>query len=178
MKPELFDWMLASLCAAAAIACASADPGGSEPSGTGGVASVGGVSGASGGASHSGGAAAGVVGGPGATVTCGSNSCKPPSAAISVYACCMADNTCGGAIPAGAAPGLDFGGAATSPCLTLAPGKPDASCKSYKSSFGVTLPGCCGSDHVCGVDLSVAGLGCNNVAAIASDAPAPVACSG
>ena len=35
-----------------------------------------------------------------------------------------------------AAPGLDFGGVQTSPCLTLAPEKADPSCQAYKSSLG------------------------------------------
>ena len=199
MKFEIREWAIGPICVAV-VACSSPDHGASEAGGaeshshSGGVTSAGAET-SSGGAMSSGGVASGgaagatgasrggamgtgIVGAPGATVTCGVKTCKPPSSAIKVYACCMPDDSCGGAIPAGAAPGLEFGGAATSPCLTLDPGKSDASCKSYKSSFGVTLAGCCGIDHMCGVDLSVAGLGCNNVSAIASDAPAPVACGG
>jgi len=51
----------------------------------------------------------------------------------------MPDNTRGGAIPAHAAPGLDFGGVQTSPCLTLDPEKADPSCQAYKSSLGARL---------------------------------------
>lgn len=174
MKSELLNLVIVSI-GAAAFACASADPG--DPSdATGGVTSAGGAGSANVGANHGGSTSAGIVGGPGATVTCGTKPCSPPSASIKLYACCMPDDACGGAIPAGSVPGADFGGAATSPCLTLDPGSPDTSCQSYKSSFGVTLPGCCGVDRTCGVDLSVVGLGCNNISAIASDAGPPAPC--
>jgi len=41
--------------------------------------------------------------------------------------------------------------------------------------MGFALTGCCTKSKICGVDLSVAGLGCNSLSALAALAPAGAA---
>ena len=128
-------------------------------------------------------------------VKCGSKMCTAPAGAMVMnVACCLPDDSCGAkpdlsslgmglgmSVPTGAA------GDATGGCLDVAPGKPDTSCPS-QSIMGFALAGCCSKAGVCGVDLSVGGLGCNSISALgalaslagggAMDAGAPIACGG
>jgi hypothetical protein len=104
-------------------------------------------------------------------VQCGSMMCNPPaSTAIPLAACCLSDNTCGASF--GAAAGAMFGGGgdAGAACLDTAPGTPDTACPT-QTMMGFALPGCCTAGGLCGIDLSMAGLGCNSLASLAALAP-------
>ena len=121
-------------------------------------------------------------------VQCGSTTCNPPSGSpvTALSACCLPDNSCGGTFGAGLGM-FGGGGDAGAPCLSTSPGTPDTSCPS-QSAMGFSLPGCCTAAGMCGIDLSMAGLGCNSASALAALAPpgtvpasdggAPQACSG
>jgi hypothetical protein len=121
-------------------------------------------------------------------VQCGSTTCNPPSgSAVPLSACCLPDNSCGGTFGGAALGMFGGGGDAGAPCLSTSPGTPDTSCPS-QSAMGFALAGCCTAAGVCGIDLSMAGLGCNSASALAALAPpgtvpasdggAPQACSG
>ena len=56
-------------------------------------------------------------------------------------------------------------------CLDTSAGTPDNNCPS-QSAMGFNLTGCCTASGFCGLDLSLAGLGCNSLSALASMAPA------
>jgi hypothetical protein len=111
----------------------------------------------------------------GQPIMCGSMTCNPPAGAsglpISISACCLPDNSCGGSFAA-------LGGS----CLYVVAGTPDPSCPST-SIAGMTLNGCCSPAGVCGVDLSLAGLGCNSASALGAlagggDSGPPQPCGG
>lgn len=121
------------------------------------------------------------------SVQCGGMTCSPPSSvAFPLTACCLPDNGCGASFGAGAAMFGGGGGDAGSICLDTSPGTPDTACPS-QTTMGVSLPGCCTTGGMCGIDLSMAGLGCNSLSALASlvpggamgggDAGAPQSCS-
>jgi hypothetical protein len=95
---------------------------------------------------------------------CGALTCDSPALGMSigVTACCLVDGGCGASL--GAA-----GGAAS--CLDTAPGTADPSCPSAAPK-GFTLVGCCSVTGFCGVDLSVVGIGCVPVSAVAAMATA------
>jgi hypothetical protein len=119
---------------------------------TGGVGGSGGSTGGTGGSAGKGGAAgSGGTGVPG-TIRCGTSICAPitGSPAGTLQPCCPMDtpNACGGISP--------FGG-----CLTNTPGMPDMRCPSV-AVMGFPLGGCCRPNGMCGVDLQVIGLGCND----------------
>lgn len=107
----------------------------------------------------------------GQSVTCGSKTCTAPAGGmVQNNACCLPDNSCG-AFPDLSSVG-GFGAAAPSPagdaggaCLDVTPGTPDPSCPS-QSVMGFSLAGCCSKAGVCGVDLSIGGLGCNPLSAL------------
>jgi hypothetical protein len=106
-----------------------------------------------------------------APIQCGSMTCNPPSGtAFPLSACCLPDNGCGASFGGAAAAMFGGGGDAGAICLNTSPGTPDPSCPS-QTTMGFALPGCCATGGVCGVDLSMAGLGCNSLAALASLAP-------
>ena len=134
-------------------------------------------------------------GSAGPPVTCGSTTCQAPSGLLPLAACCMPDNSCGGTFSAGGLGGFAsmFGGGAAFdagafdasafgdasllgdggiPCLALTAGTQDPACTSL-SVFGMTLAGCCTTANVCGNDLSLIGLGCNSLAALAGGAAGP-----
>jgi hypothetical protein len=139
----------------------------------------------------------------GQSVTCGSKTCTAPAGGmIQNNACCLPDNSCG-AFPDLSSLG-GFGGGGVSPppsgddgggggCLDVSPGTPDPSCPS-QTIMGFPLTGCCSKAGVCGVDLSMGGLGCNSLSALgplaslgglgggapmdAGPPPAPQACGG
>jgi hypothetical protein len=126
------------------------------------------------------------------SVQCGGMTCNPPSSvAFPLSACCLPDNGCGASFGAGATMfGGGGGGDAGSICLDTSPGTPDTACPS-QTAMGFSLPGCCTTGGMCGIDLSMAGLGCNSLSALAAlvppgtpgaggdagDAGAPQACS-
>ena len=128
----------------------------------------------------------------GKSVTCGSKTCTPPAGGmVPNNACCLPDNSCG-AFPDLSAIGMGLPGmGAQAPgdsggggCLDVTPGTPDPSCPS-QMVMGFSLMGCCSTAGVCGVDLSIGGLGCNSLAALgglgggpAMDAGPPQACGG
>ena len=85
-------------------------------------------------------------------------------AGFSLSACCLSDGGCGagfGGLPIGGA-GPDGG----APCIDTSAGTPDPSCPSM--SLIINLAGCCSNAHVCGVDLSILGLGCNSTSLFGS----------
>jgi hypothetical protein len=105
-------------------------------------------------------------------VTCGAMACTVPAGGpVMLTACCLADNTCGASLDLAAMgvsiPGADGGGAIG--CLDTSPGPRDPSCPS-QTEMGVALAGCCSKAGTCGVDLSIAGLGCNSFAGLGGGA--------
>jgi hypothetical protein len=72
-----------------------------------------------------------------------------------------------GGFDASALSGFDAGAI----CLDTSAGTPDNNCPS-QSAMGFNLTGCCTASGFCGLDLSLAGLGCNSLSALASMAPA------
>jgi hypothetical protein len=120
------------------------------------------------------------AGGPNAQpITCGSMTCSPRSGGmLPLSPCCLSDNGCGASLGAAIPGGTGDGG---SPCLNTAAGSPDPSCPS-QTIMGMPLTGCCSVIGVCGVDLSLVGLGCNSLSALGPfvmvDAGAPQPCSG
>jgi hypothetical protein len=106
-----------------------------------------------------------------AAIQCGSMMCSAPSSAlVPLSPCCLADNGCGANF--GAAGAAMFGGAADAGalCLDTAPGTPNSSCPS-QTAMGFALAGCCTAGGLCGIDLSMIGLGCNAGAGLAALAP-------
>jgi hypothetical protein len=132
-------------------------------------------------------------------IQCGSLTCNAPTGGVvPLVPCCLPNGKCGGTFGAAAAASFDasafadsgfdasaFGDAgfdAGSLCFDTSPATADPSCPS-ESAMGFALTGCCTSGGVCGVDLSVAGLGCNSLSGLGAFAPAgdgaatvPVAC--
>jgi hypothetical protein len=93
------------------------------------------------------------------TVMCGGTMCVPPSGGmIPLTACCLPNGGCGASFGNLLGGGGDGGGT----CISTAPGTMDPSCPA-QSAMGMMLPACCSAAGVCGVDLSVAGLGCNSL---------------
>jgi hypothetical protein len=117
-------------------------------------------------------------------IQCGSMTCSAPAGMVPLSPCCLPDNGCGATFGAAALMMFDAGNVdAGSLCLDTAPGVPDTSCPS-QTTMGFTLLGCCAGSGVCGVDLSVAGLGCNSLSVFGAFAPpgdgsvsAPQACA-
>ena len=125
---------------------------------TGGVGGVGGSTGGVGGAGGSTGGVGG-VGGKGGTggagaIMCGASICRPISNTPlgTLPPCCPPDtaNECGAIVVM-----------AGSACFTATPGVADPRCPAVQVS-PVSLPGCCRPNGMCGVDVSVIGLGCND----------------
>jgi hypothetical protein len=129
-------------------------------------------------------------------IMCGSATCSAPAGALlPLSPCCLPDNSCGATFGSAAlamfdagafdASGLDID--AGSLCFDTAPGTPDTACPS-QSAMGYTLAGCCARSGVCGIDLALAGLGCDSLSALGALAPggaagdaaisAPQACGG
>lgn len=125
-------------------------------------------------------------------IQCGSLTCSAPAGALPLQPCCLPDNTCGATFGAAAfsmfdasafdASGFDASGFdASALCFDTSAGTPDMTCPS-QTAMGFALAGCCTAGGVCGLDLSVAGLGCNSLSALAMFAPgdgavsAPQAC--
>jgi hypothetical protein len=95
-------------------------------------------------------------------VTCGSMTCVPPTGGmIPLGACCLPDDGCGASIGA-VLTGIEDGG---NSCINTAIGSPDPSCPA-QSIMGMSLPACCSADGICGVNLSVLGLGCNSLSVL------------
>jgi hypothetical protein len=131
----------------------------------------------------------------GKSATCGSKTCTAPAGGmVPNNACCLPDNSCGAfpdlsaigmGLPGMGAPAPGDGGGGG--CLDVTPGTPDPSCPS-QMVMGFPLMGCCSRAGVCGLDLSIGGLGCNSLAALgglgglgggpAMDAGEPQACGG
>jgi hypothetical protein len=117
----------------------------------------------------------GSSGPPPASITCGTTTCNAPTGGmIPLAACCLGDNGCGAmfdlsAIGMGGGAGAMGGG-----CLDPSPGTADPSCPS-QMVMGFSLTGCCSKAGLCGVDLSMAGLGCNSFAALPGFGMAPPA---
>ena len=100
-------------------------------------------------------------------VTCGSTTCIPPTGGmIPLGACCLPNDRCGASIGAVLA-GVGDGG---SSCIDTAAGSPDPSCPA-QSIMGMSLLACCSAGGVCGVDLSVLGLGCNSLSVLGALVP-------
>ena len=107
--------------------------------------------------------------GPAAPVMCGGKTCTAPQGGlIPNIACCLPDNSCG-AMPdlSGFGMGVPSGGGT---CLDLTPGTPDPSCPS-RDAMGFPLAGCCSKAGVCGLDLSMGGLGCNAITGLSGLSP-------
>jgi hypothetical protein len=84
---------------------------------------------------------------------CGSMMCVPPSGGMfPLTACCLPGGGCGASFGS-------MGGDAGPACISTAAGTPDPSCPASASAMG--MPSCCSATGVCGVDLSMLGLGCN-----------------
>lgn len=114
--------------------------------------------------------------GGGMSVQCGSTTCSPPAAgaAVSLAACCLPDGGCGASF--GMSPLADPEGGAAA-CLDTDPGTLDPSCPST-TTMGFHMQGCCSVAGVCGVDLSIIGLGCiSSIPGLAmADAGPPLPC--
>ena len=127
--------------------------------------STGGVGGSGGSTGGSGGSTGGVGGGAGkggagtggtvppGTIRCGTSICAPIVTGTSIAnlePCCPMDtpNACGGTLPGAG-------------CFTTTPGVPDPRCPSV-TAMGFPIPGCCRPNGMCGVDLRVITLGCND----------------
>lgn len=115
------------------------------------------------------------AGATGTPIMCGNTTCNPPSGGMfPLSACCLPDNGCGATFGAGL--GGVAGGAST--CLDVRAGTSDPSCPS-QSMMGFSLPACCSVEGICGVDLSMAGLGCNSLSGLSFgmiEASAPQPC--
>jgi hypothetical protein len=124
----------------------------------------GGTGGSTGGKGGTGGSTGGKGGAPGADagvrVVCGMSVCGPITSVAGTWPpCCLVDepNACGGFVLG-------------TVCLSSTPGTADASCPSV-SVMGQALPGCCRRSGLCGANMSIVGLGCNDPA-ILGGAPA------
>jgi hypothetical protein len=101
-------------------------------------------------------------------VPCGTATCTPPTGGmLPLGACCLPDDQCGASIGA-ALTGIEAGPGS---CIDTAAGSPDPSCPA-QSIMGMSLSSCCSAAGVCGVDLSVLGLGCNALSVLGALAPA------
>jgi hypothetical protein len=152
--------------------------GGGAGGSTGGAGgSTGGAGGSTGGVGGSGGSTGGVGGGAGkggtggsggtttpGTIRCGTSICGPitNTPVGTLPPCCPLDtpNACGGVSP--------FGG-----CFTTTPGVADPRCPTV-SVMNFPLSGCCRPNGMCGVDLQVITLGCNDPLLVGG--PPAVAC--
>jgi hypothetical protein len=106
-------------------------------------------------------------------IQCGGMMCSAPSGMFPLSPCCLPDNGCGATFGSAALTMFDAGNVdAGSLCLDTSAGVPDMTCPS-QTTMGFTLSGCCARSGVCGVDLSMAGLGCNSLSAFAAFGPAP-----
>jgi hypothetical protein len=107
-------------------------------------------------------------------IQCGGMTCSGPVGMFPLSPCCLPDNGCGATFGSAALAMFDAGDVdAGSLCLDTSAGVPDTACPSQMTSVGFTLSGCCARSGVCGVDLSVAGLGCNLLSALAGLGAAP-----
>jgi hypothetical protein len=110
-------------------------------------------------------------------IMCGTTTCNAPAGVLPLSPCCLPNNGCGGTLGAAALAMFDAGGFDASGfdagaiCLDTSAGTPDTACPS-QSAMGFALTGCCTASGVCGVDLSMIGLGCDSLSALASMAPA------
>jgi len=122
---------------------------------TGGAAGIGGTGGSGGTAGTDGGAgkggSAGSAGGDASTsIMCGTQTCGPVSALGQMFPpCCpMGEmNTCGATVAQ-----------AMGACITRTTGTPDTSCPSVMAT--IPLAGCCRPNGFCGLNFSLAMLGC------------------
>jgi hypothetical protein len=113
-------------------------------------------------------------------IMCGTMTCNAPAGGVvPLSPCCLPNGGCGGTIGAATLAMFDAGGFDASGlsgfdagaiCLDTSAGTPDTSCPS-QSMGGFDLTGCCTASGVCGIDLSLAGLGCESLSALASMAP-------
>jgi hypothetical protein len=101
-------------------------------------------------------------------VTCGGKTCSPPMAGgpIMLQACCLSDNECGATFAAMGGGGGGAGGG----CLSTAAGMPDTACPS-QMMMGFPIMGCCTTKGLCGLDLTMVGLGCDPASDLAALAP-------
>jgi hypothetical protein len=120
---------------------------------TGGVGGTGGSTGGTGGGAGKGGTT-GIDAGAG-TIMCGTSICRPVTGGPlgTLPPCCSMDmpNACGAILTVA-------GGA----CATATPGKVDARCPPLMVAGGITLNGCCRPNGMCGLNLDIIGLGCND----------------
>jgi hypothetical protein len=173
-------WVAASaVMVAAAVACSSSSSG--SPAAGGGGSEAGASSDDSGAVGPV--SDASVEASTVAPIQCGSTTCSAPTGgAFPLSPCCLSGDKCGATfgIPdvstfdaaalagfdASALAGFDAaayaGFDASAFCLDTSAGTPDTSCPS-QTAMGFTLAGCCSASGVCGVNLSVAGLGCNDL---------------
>ena len=100
-------------------------------------------------------------------VMCGGMTCIPPTGGmIPLGACCLPNDGCGASIGA-VLTGVGDGG---SSCIDTAAGSPDPSCPA-QSIMGMSLLACCSAGGVCGVNLSVLGLGCDSLSVLGALVP-------
>jgi hypothetical protein len=113
---------------------------------------------------------------PAQAIVCGGMMCTAPSGGmIPLTSCCLPDMTCGANLDLSGLGGLggigppttggDGGGGAG--CLDTSPGTMDPSCPS-QMIMGFAIPGCCSKAGICAFDLSMAGLGCNQLPSLFS----------
>jgi hypothetical protein len=120
---------------------------------TGGIGGSGGSTGGSGGGAGRGGTGgAGGTDVPG-TIRCGTSICAPLAGTPvgNLQPCCPMDtpNACGAVSPLGG-------------CFTTTRGVPDPRCPMVVVMNSFPLSGCCRPNGLCGVDLQVINLGCND----------------
>ncbi|MGH7438944.1 MAG: hypothetical protein ACRENE_24925 [Polyangiaceae bacterium] len=112
-------------------------------------------------------------------IVCGDATCTASNnGLVTLSPCCLPDETCGATF--GLAMFTDAAGAASN-CVDTAAGTPDDTCPS-QMVMGRMLAGCCSAKGSCGLDLSIAGLGCNPLSALTSlpagmDSGPPQSCS-
>lgn len=103
---------------------------------------------------------------PPGPVMCGSMTCNPPAATIpgiTLSACCTSTNACGGAFML---PGAMTGGSGGAGCLSTSAGTAAPYCPSMMM-MGIPITGCCTTDGLCGIDLTMIGLGCDTAQSLA-----------
>jgi hypothetical protein len=111
-------------------------------------------------------------------IMCGTMTCNAPAGILPLSPCCLPSGGCGGTIGAAALAMFDAGAFDASGfdagaiCLDTSAGTPDNSCPTPGAVMGFALTGCCTASGICGVDLSMVGLGCDSLSALASMAPA------
>jgi hypothetical protein len=138
---------------------------------TGGTGGTGGATGGTGGGGKGGTGGAGGKGGTGGagggTIQCGRATCSPIVSPLGTLpACCPVGemNACGAQVAM-----------AGNICLTATPGTANPRCPAVQV-VGQMLPGCCRPNGLCGVNLQIAGLGCNDPTPLGGAPPGP--CNG